>query len=87
MSRPIEVLHIVRRDADTYPLRLAQRGGPGHAVLLLSDGVRNPPLPGVRTYAAARCAAERKVAPAPALPLDDAAIIALLLAAHRVIGW
>jgi len=83
----IATLHIVRRGADCYPLRIAERGGPEHAVLLIGDGVYNPALPAVRTFVAAECARQRGVEPPPGRPLDDAGVIALVAQARQVISW
>ena len=84
---PIRVLHVVRRGADCYPLRIAERAGPADAVLLLGDGVYNRPPEGLRLYAAAACAAERGVGEPPGRPIEDAEVVALLFGADKVLGW
>jgi hypothetical protein len=78
------IVHLVRRGADCYPLRIAQRGH--HAVLLLGDGVFNEPLEGLTIYSSAACARERNLAP-PGTALDDAAIIELIGRAEKVVAW
>jgi len=78
------IVHLIRRGADCYPLRIAQRGK--HAVLLVSDGVFNEPLEDLTIYSSAACARERNVDP-PGTALEDAAIIDLIGRAEKVIAW
>jgi hypothetical protein len=81
-----DVLHVVRRGADCFPLRLCQRGGERHAVLLIGEGVYNRPALGVHTFFALACARARGVEPAGEA-LADTEIIALLARSRRVIAW
>src|SRR5262249_17871569 len=83
----IVVLHVIRRGADCYPLRAAQRGGAGHALLLLGDGVYNATPGGVPAYFASECARARRVTPGGAITVDDAEVVELILRAGKVVGW
>jgi hypothetical protein len=78
------ILHLVRRGADCYPLRIAQRGK--HAVLLIGDGIYNDAIAELEVYSSAACARERD-AKAPGTALDDAGIIDLIARAQKVISW
>ena len=78
------ILHVVRRGADCYPLRIAQRGQ--HAVLLLGDGLYNDAIENLEVYSSAACARERNTK-APGTVLDDAGIVDLIARAERVISW
>ena len=78
------ILHVVRRGADCYPLRIAQRGQ--HAVLLLGDGLYNDAIESLEVYSSAACARERNVK-APGTVLDDAGIVDLIARAEKVISW
>ena len=78
------ILHLVRRGADCYPLRIAERGR--HAVLLVGDGIYNDAIEKLEVYSSAACARERN-AQAPGAALDDAGIVDLIARAEKVISW
>jgi hypothetical protein len=78
------ILHLVRRRADGYPLRIAKQGQ--HAVLLVGDAVRNEALGGLVIYSSAACARQRNATP-PGTPLEDPGIVDLIAQAEQVIAW
>jgi hypothetical protein len=78
------ILHLVRRGADCYPLRIAQRGQ--QTVLLVGDGIYNDAIDGLEVYSSAACARERNANP-PGTVLEDPAIIELIARADKVIAW
>lgn len=77
-------LHVIRRPGAGEAL--AALDGAAHAVLLVEDGLGEPVPAGLPCWFGASDAARAAVTP-PGRPLDDGAIVELLLAAERVVAW